>query len=300
MSQRRLHAYLYFLAVSFIWGIAGVVIKFTLQGIDPLSFLSYRFAISAGIALGYFLLFRYKLPKTLSAWIAIVIYSLFSTTFALSALFYGIERTTVLNLSLVTLTLPLLVEVAGVLFLGEKITRREKIGSAIAIIGAAFTIIEPILASNGNSGTFVGNLLIAAYMFFDITALVILKKLLRSKTSATDISQFSFIVGFASLIPVIIFVIGTNTFINTVISLPLKYQLGVWFMAIFSGTIAYVWRAKAQKTIEISESALFGYLVPVFGVPLAVLWLKETITPVFVIGAIIIAIGVFIAETKSR
>lgn len=300
MSPRRLKAYTYLLIVCIIWGIAGVVIKFTLRGIDPLSFLTYRFAVSAVVAILYFLFFGNKLPKKRSSWVAIIIYSLFSTTFALGALFYGVDRTTVLNLSLVTLSLPLLSSLAGVIFLKDRITKREKIGSSIAILGTLFTIVEPILEGNGHSGTFLGNTFIALYLFFDIASVVILKKLLRNKTSAVALSQISFIIGFGSLIPVILFVLGPATIITTILTLPLKYQLGVLYMAIFSGTIAYALRAKAQKSIEVSEGALFGYLVPVFGVPLAVLWLKETVTPVFIIGAIIIAIGVFIAETKPR
>ncbi|NTV79075.1 MAG: EamA family transporter [Clostridiales bacterium] len=39
---------------------------------------------------------------------------------------------------------------------------------------------------------------------------------------------------------------------------------------------------------------------PIFAAPLAVIWLGEKITPVFIIGAIIIAVGVFIAEVKKK
>ena len=69
-------------------------------------------------------------------------------------------------------------------------------------------------------------------------------------------------------------------------------------MALLSGNLAYFLWHKAQKTIEIGEAALFGYLGPVFAIPLAVLWLKEELNTTFIFGAIIIAVGVFIAERK--
>ncbi|MDP3994763.1 MAG: EamA family transporter, partial [bacterium] len=78
------------------------------------------------------------------------------------------------------------------------------------------------------------------------------------------------------------------------------FHLGVLFMALISGNLAYSLWIKGQKTIEIGEAALFNYLYPVFAIPLAILWLKETVTIPFVIGAIIIVIGVFIAEIKKR
>ena len=71
-------------------------------------------------------------------------------------------------------------------------------------------------------------------------------------------------------------------------------------MAIVSGSLAYYLFNKAQKTIEISEASVFSYLYPLFSAPLAVLWLGESITPVFIIGGIIIAIGVTIAEVKKK
>jgi drug/metabolite transporter (DMT)-like permease len=80
----------------------------------------------------------------------------------------------------------------------------------------------------------------------------------------------------------------------------LQYHAGVWYMAILSGTLAYFLYVRGQKSIEVSEAALFNYLQPIFSIPLAVFWLQESLTPTFVIGAIIIACGVIIAEYKKK
>ena len=55
-----------------------------------------------------------------------------------------------------------------------------------------------------------------------------------------------------------------------------------------------------QKSIEIGEASLFAYLYPLFSTPLAVVWLGEKITPMFIVGAVVITIGVVIAEIKKR
>jgi drug/metabolite transporter (DMT)-like permease len=54
-----------------------------------------------------------------------------------------------------------------------------------------------------------------------------------------------------------------------------------------------------ERTIEVSEAALFTYLTPLFSIPIAIVWLNEKITPIFIVGAIIIATGVIIAEVKT-
>ncbi|HEB14007.1 MAG TPA: EamA family transporter, partial [candidate division WWE3 bacterium] len=46
------------------------------------------------------------------------------------------------------------------------------------------------------------------------------------------------------------------------------------------------------------EAALFLYLEPVFAAPLAYLWLGESITPTFIIGAAVIAAGVILTEYR--
>jgi drug/metabolite transporter (DMT)-like permease len=51
--------------------------------------------------------------------------------------------------------------------------------------------------------------------------------------------------------------------------------------------------------VEVSEAILFSYLQPLFTVPLAIFWLKESLSGTFVLGAIIIVIGLVVAEYKK-
>ncbi len=298
MTPKRLHAFLLLLLATSIWAFAAIVIKFTLQGISPFSFLFYRFFISSIFALASIYMFGSKLPKSMSLRVMIVVHGLLSTTFALGFLFLGLNQTTVLNLSLITLALPLLASIAGVIFLKEKITKREKIGIAVALAGTAITLVGPIIESGIATGTFWGNLMLILHITFDIAAIVVLKKLLKKDVSPTAITNYGFLVGFVSFIPIILF--NFRFFIAEVAALSPIYHLGVLYMALFSGNIAYLFRSRAQKIIEVSEASLFSYLIPVLSVPLAVILLREELTLGFVVGAIIVIIGVIIAETRSH
>jgi drug/metabolite transporter (DMT)-like permease len=71
-------------------------------------------------------------------------------------------------------------------------------------------------------------------------------------------------------------------------------------MAVFSGTIAYTLNNLGQKTIELSEAALFAYIYPIFSAILAVVLLQEKLTPVAVIGSVITFAGVLLAEIKKK
>lgn len=300
MNPARIKAYILLLFVTAIWGVASPIIKFTLDGFDPLTFLTYRFAISSAVALIIFLAAGLRIPKKFSTLIFLLFYGLLTSTVSLGLLFFGLENTTVLDSSLITLADPLLISLAGVYFLRERITKREKIGIFIAMLGTALTIIEPLIQNHAGAVRFSGNLLIVGYVITTALGAVLAKKLLREGVNPMTMTNTSFIVGFATLSPFLLKDTPVKEVIANIISVETPYHLGVLFMALISGTLAYFLANKAQKTIEIGEQAVFGYLYPVFSIPLAVLWLGEKITPVVAIGAVIIALGVAIAEIKKK
>ncbi len=302
ISKPRHKAYVFLLAVAAIWGSAGSVIKFTLEGIDPLPFLAYRFLI-AGIISFLIFLFKFLKGKKFHRFKAniylVTLYGLLAVPIALGSLFVGVDNSTVLELTLVSMIGPLLVTYGAYTFYHEHITKREKRGIVIVIIGLVVSSILPIFL-RGNDYSVTGNIFLIIYLIADSISILIAKELVRLKVKPANFSNFAFILGALTITPIAIYNLGFGNFVNTVVTLPLKYHLGVWYMAVISGTIAYVLFNRAQKTIELSEAVLFTYLMPVFSVFLAVFWLGESITIDFVIGAVIIIIGIYIAETKSK
>ncbi|KKU12144.1 MAG: hypothetical protein UX19_C0006G0020 [Candidatus Woesebacteria bacterium GW2011_GWA1_45_8] len=298
MNPYRLHAYGLLLVVAIIWGVASPVIKFTLGGISALPFLTYRFGLSAALAIVLMLLSGLRLPKNVNLW-QLLLYSFLTSTVSLGLLFLGLENTTVLDATLISAVSPLLVALAGVIYLKEHVTTKEKIGMGIAFLGTLLTIIEPIFKNGIGIAEFKGNILVFAYLLASTWATVLAKKLIREGAHEITLTNYSFVVGFVTILPLALLFYGVSPFVGSVASLGLPYHLGVWFMALGSGTLAYTLWARAQKTIEIGEAGLFAYLSPIFAAPLAVFWLKEKITATFVIAAILITLGVIIAEFKK-
>ena len=295
MNPHRLKAYFYLIIVTIIWGLAEPVIKYTLGGIPPLLFLTYRFGLSAFLAIVIFAITGVKFPKDIKIVFELILYGVVATL-SLVLLFFGLDKTTVLDAVLINLANPLIISIGGVYFLKEHITKREKLGMTIALLGTLFTVIEP-LVQNGNGGVRTsGNILIFFYLLAAALSAVYAKKLLKANVDPLFLTNCFFIIGFTILLP-----FGFSKYnLSDLAAVPLTYHLGVIFMAIFSGSFAYYLSNKAQKTIEISEASVFSYLYPVIAAPIAVIWLGEKITPLLVVGAIIITIGVVIAEVKKR
>jgi drug/metabolite transporter (DMT)-like permease len=299
----RVRAYFYLIVTSLIWGVAAVVIKLTLKGISPLPFLTYRFAISAVI--GIVFLVRHSrllvnLVKQPNLFGMAIIYGMLITTLGLGFLFLGLTKTTVLDLSLIDLSGPLLVALFGVIFLREHYTKRRKIGTIIALVGAVLILFGPQLFEKRPDGVVIGNLFVFLYVLSDSASSVFLKKILRKNFSALFLINFSFIVGFLTITPITLSQYSPTDLLNILKTLPLQYHLGVWFMALISGSLAFYLRALGQKTIGIGEAGVFVYLISVFSAPLAIIILGDKITPNLILGALIIVIGILIAETRKK
>lgn len=300
MNPHRLHAYSLLLVVSIIWGLAGVVIKFTLGAFDPLVFLTYRFAISTLASFATLFFVGLKLPRNKEVIKLLLFYGFLTSTVALGLLFFGFDETTAIDATLISATGPLLISAAGAMFLREHVTLREKAGMGIAFVGTAVTIMEPILKNGDGYTGLGGNLLVFASILVGIATAILAKILLRKEVDPSAITSVSFGVGFLSLAPIAFLVHSPLGIIEQIKAAPPAFHLGVVFMALLSGNLAYTLWHKAQKTIEVGEVSVFGYLYPIITTPLAVIFLKEKITTPFILGGVIIAIGVIIAELKPR
>lgn len=300
--SRRTTAYLYLLLVSIIWGAASPVVKHTLTWFSPWIFLTYRFAISTIIALPYFRLNNIKFPqKTADVQLAMLI-SILSGPVTLGLFFLALTKTTALTGSLLTAGGPLLMILAGSYFFRDRITKREKSGIIVTVIGTVFVLFSPFILNgqNHSAGRFEGNMLMISATIADIAAALLSKKAMQRGINASFLAQFQFIIGLALYVPLIFVLYPIPYIVLSVTAAPAQAHLGVLYMAVLSGTIAYSLRNIGLKKIEVSESALFAYLQPLWAAILAVLWLKETMTPAYVIGGIIIASGVYIAEHKRK
>ncbi len=297
----RIRAYLFLIVVAAIWGSAGPIIKYTLSGVPPLPFLAYRFTISAIISL-FFFLYKIKRGKKFKRFRAnfplVVLYGFLAICLSLGILFVGLTKSSVLDLTLVSIFGPLMVTLGGALFFKDHITKREKIGIIIVLLGVILNSLIPNLQDK-NQARLTGNILLFLYLLADSSSILVSKKLVKNKVKSTNLVNFAFILGAITFIPLSFLFYGKKSLVEILINLPLKYHLGVWYMAILSGTVAYNLYIRACRSIEVSEAVLFNYLQFFFMVPLAIFWLKEKPSIEFILGGLIILIGLIISEYKK-
>ena len=300
MSAHRLKAYFYLLIVVAIWGIAGPVIKLTLGVLPWDILLLYRFFVSAVVFIPFIHKKDFHPLKNTKILFLAFIYMIFNTTISLSLLFAGTARTSLLSMNLISLFGPILTILGGYFFLKDRIPWIEKVGMSITFFGSLLLIIEPLIKFDGAQGEITGNIMIIGSLVTGTVAAIILKELLRKGVGAIFLANIGFVVGFLTIIPITLYFHPISNILNTLYSLPLNYHLGILYLAVFSGTIAYSLNNIAQKSIEVSELAVFNYLYPIISAVLAVWFLKETMTSLAYFGAGVTLVGIFITEIKRR
>lgn len=300
MSSKRITAYILLIITAIIWGIAGPVIKHTLQFIPPFTFLFWRFLLVAIILLP-FLIWRAKKEKeTLKSLLPIIPIGFLGIPLDLAFVFLGFERTTALDGTILSALAPIFIVLAGVLFLKEKVTRLETLGLMVAIAGSVVMISQPLLEGSAFAQkNLLGNLLI---ILSDIiwTAYIIASKKEFKKHSPFVITAVSFLTGLVTIFPLALLEGGGQITHYELLMTNLPALFGVLYMVIFSSIIGYFAFEQGLKLIEASEASIFAYLQPIFAAPAAIVWLGEKVTPPFLLGAGIIAVGVFLTEFRPK
>lgn len=305
MSARH-KAYLYLTVVAVIWGIAGPVIKYTLSYFSPDVFLTYRFFLTSLLLVPILFVHHPKIFSTLRRLSAaeyrmLVICSLLGSTANLGLLFWGFSLTTALDGSIINAVSPVFVTLAGFYILHEHITARERFGQFLALLGTLLIFFQPVFeAGKLSTGSLLGNFLVVLANLAWTGYAILTKKQLRHHLSPLILTTSMFLLGFLSMSVITVIMNTPYRLYNSFINAPLSAHAGVLFMALVSGGLAYFLFEKGQKTIEASEANIFLYLPPLITTPLAYLWLGEPVTSAFVIGGLIIAGGVILAQTKSH
>jgi drug/metabolite transporter (DMT)-like permease len=109
------------------------------------------------------------------------------------------------------------------------------VGIGLVLAGAIFMTVFPAI-SEGTE--FTGNLLLLIFLLADTGATLLAKKLVRQNIPTITLTNLGFIIGALTTVPLALVIIGPTNFLNQVTSLSPNYHLGVWYMALLSGTLA--------------------------------------------------------------
>lgn len=285
-------AILALIATNIIWGASIPIFKWSLEAVPPFTFAFIRFFISAIILLP-FTIHRLKISR--HDFISLFVLSFLGFFVHIGILLYGLSISSSVNASVIATSAPVFLLLGSAILFKEKIRSRTIIGTIISLAGVIAIILRPIF-DHGLDGTILGNILFLLSTISFVVYTFLLKNYVTHLKAAT-VTFYLFAFATVIFLP---FYLVEATQKNILLSINGQAFFGIIFGAIFTSVIGYILYNFAIRKIKASETGIFLYLDPFITVLIAVPLLHENITSTFIIGALLVFVGIFIAEERFQ
>lgn len=223
----------------------------------------------------------------------IIAAALFGVTINQLAFFKGLSYTSPISASVIMVTTPILVLILSAILIKERIELKKLIGILIGL-GGTFLLILYGEEIKSNSNPFLGNFLV----FINATSyglyLIVVKKLV-SKYHPFTFVKWIYTFGFLFVIP---FGYSEFTEINWQ-EIPTTIYYNIGFVILGTTFLAYLINLLAMQHLKPTTISVFIYLQPLFATIIAVGLNKDHLTPIKLVSAILIFIGVFLVTQKK-
>jgi drug/metabolite transporter (DMT)-like permease len=278
------------LSAAGIWGGMYVVSKIVLDIIPPFALITTRL-ILGGLTL--FVILRLRGPIKIAKrdlWHVFAVGSI-GYGMSLGLQFVGTKLSTAANGSLVTSATPAFVLIFAHRLLGERITRWRFLALLVSTIGV-LAVVDPRSATLKTS-LFWGNMaLLGAALTWALYSVLI--RVVTRDLDVLTVSLIAFLGGLPIAIPAGVAELVTHG----AGPITLWVVMGVLFLGIICTALAmYLWN-NAFALIDANRASLTFFAQPVVGTLLGWLFLGETITPLFIFGGLLIALGLILASRQ--
>ncbi|HKZ34820.1 MAG TPA: DMT family transporter [Patescibacteria group bacterium] len=290
MSEHK-KAVLALITTSLIWGAAPPIFKWSLENIPVFSLAFIRFF---GAAILFFFLARKNLSFEKKHLPKLILAACYGISFHIPLFFFGLKTTTSINAGVISTAAPLFTIAAASFVLRERIKLRTLLGTFIGMIGVLSIIGEPLL-TEGFSLSFIGNvLLLLATLLWALYTLE--SKELFAHYSPMTVTFYSFFIGGLFFLPFVLLEYAHNPF--WMLDLDIRGIVGILFGVFLSSSLAYFLLQWGLSRMKLSEIGVFIYLDPIVTTLVAVPLLGERLTPLFLLGALLVFFGIYVAERR--
>ena len=290
LSASRLAA-VYLVVTAAGFGGTWVAAPWATEEIAPLTVATIRFALAAALLLGWSLL--RGLPLRLRRSDVPVIAGVALTSVAgYNVLFlYGVTLAPASHGAvLVPGLIPMATLVLSRLVLGTQVARRQVVGVLLSIAGLAL-VVGPELG--GDARTLAGDAM------FAVSAGIWAAYTLIGRASRLDsavLTLYGTAVGSLVLLPLALLVPGGP---GSVSEASLRAILSVVYLGSIGTVLSFVTFLQGIRLIGAARASAYTVLIPVFGLTLTVSLLGEPLTPLALVGAVVVLIGLRITQTGS-
>lgn len=203
--------------------------------------------------------------------------------------FVSIKMTTASNVALAYALSPIFILIISVYFLKEKITLHKTLGIVVAFVGILLILFERGLEFK--SEYFIGNL-VALLASLAWSAYSTYGKVFITRYGSIYSTFVAMLFGFLLYLPISFLY---NDIANISLIKPIHW-LQIIYLAVFTSGVAYLIWYYAIKRLPASSVGIFSNLQPIFTTILAMVFLNQSISSVYIVGGVLVIWGVYTAQ----
>lgn len=276
-----------------IWGFMNVPATFALSEMPPLQLLLLRTAIAV-LLLAPFALFRDSLlfPRSGDRLTAVLM-GFSGVLLNNVCCFNAMKLTSLTNVSILFATSPLITAILARVFLGERLTPRRTLGIVAALAGAVTLLCRGDLSLLAELKMNSGDLCELGAALAISVMTVLGRRIKRTPPVTVTLCAM-----FSSFMATSLIIILTDARLNFTLSRPAL--LGTFYVGVFASGCAYVFQQVSIQRIGAGATSAFLNGSPVIGIFSAVVFMGESVTPVQMLCAAVIFLGIFLNAGGAR
>ena len=277
--------------LAFIWASAFFNIKIATYSYGPLTiaFLRSFFGALPVILICY--LRKIKIEAFSKDWYWFAAIGIINLVIPFFLIAYGIQKVQSNLAAILMASTPLTAAILAHFFINnEKINLIKSIGILVGFSGIVFLFSDKILINENNF--FSAFLILFGSCFYVVGGLLTLK---ISNKKNENVTASILIWAALVLFPICMFIEQPWN-----LTPRLDSTISLIYLGVFSTGIAWLLRFYILKNNGLVFQAQVAYLIPIFGVILGFLFLKEGITPKVILSLIAVILGIYLVKRSSK
>lgn len=280
---------------TLLWGGNFVIGRAVAGDIPPVTFAVIRWCLAFAIFLPIaYPLLKKEWPK-IKAHFGIVVLLALTGVAGFTALVYkGLYFTTSINASLMNSSTPIMIYLLSFLFLKERLTKYQVVGTIISLIGVLFIIcngdLHTLLQFTFNKGDLLVLVAVLCWAFYSL-----LIRLYAGKLPGYSTFLVSILIGIVILTPFMVLELMTTSI--TIDWSPTTIG-AIVYVGIFASIVAFLsWNIGVVR-LGANKASIYLNFIPLFAAIFAILFLDEQLIIAQVIGGIAVVAGVLLSNKK--
>ena len=290
MKEPKILDYALLTLLALIWSSAFFNIKIATYSYGPVTIAFLRTFFGAIPVVGICLVKKIKIEAFSKDWYWFAAIGMINLVIPFFLIAYGMQKVQSNLAAILMASTPLSATVLAHFFTdNEKINLTKILGVLIGFSGIVFLFSDNILINESN---FTSALLILIGSTFYVVGGLLTLKISNKKNE--NVTASILIWGTIFLIPITAFTEkpwNLNPSIDSTISLI--------YLGVVATGLAWLLRFRILKTNGLVFQAQVAYLIPIFGIILGYIFLKELITPKVLISVAAVIIGIYLVKKSN-